>query len=112
MKIRGSVGLTGDDSVGGWQWMESYLSNSDTKNAYFGKDPSKNTGLTYGKVVNPNLTWEKALSYDVGIDMNFFKNWHFTFDYWFRKSYDILDNRQATLPTTYSRDMPAENYGK
>lgn len=39
-------------------------------------------------------------------------NWHFTFDYWFRKSYDILDNRQATLPTTYSRSMPAENYGK
>ena len=112
MKIRGSVGLTGDDSVGGWQWMESYLSNSDTKHAYFGTDPSKNVGLTYGKVVNPNLTWEKALSYDLGLDMNFLDHWHFTGDYWFRKSYDILDNRQATLPTTYSRDMPAENYGK
>lgn len=112
LKLRGSVGLTGDDSVGGWQWMESYLSNNDTKHAYFGKDPSKNTGLTYGKVVNPNLTWEKALSYDIGVDMNFLNNWHFTMDYWFRKSYDILDNRQATLPTTYSRDMPAENYGK
>lgn len=112
LKLRGSVGLTGDDSVGGWQWMESYLSNSDTKNAYFGKDPSKNTGLTYGKVVNPNLTWEKALSYDLGLDMNFLNHWHFTADYWFRKSYDILDNRQATLPTTYSRDMPAENYGR
>lgn len=109
MKIRGSVGLTGDDSVGGWQWQESYKQDGS---AYFGQDPSRSLGLTYGSVVNPNLTWEKALSYDVGLDMNFLDNWHLTFDYWFRKSYDILDNRKATLPTTYSRDMPAENYGK
>lgn len=109
MKIRGSVGLTGDDSVGGWQWQESYKQDGS---AYFGEEPSKSLGLTYGSVVNPDLTWEKALSYDVGLDMNFLNNWHFTFDYWFRKSYDILDNRKATLPTTYSRDLPAENYGK
>lgn len=109
LKLRGSVGLTGDDSVGGWQWQESYKQDGS---AYFGQDPSKSLGLTYGSVVNPNLTWEKALSYDIGVDMNFLNNWHFTMDYWFRKSYDILDNRQATLPTTYSRDMPAENYGK
>ena len=109
LKLRGSVGLTGDDSVGGWQWQESYKQDGS---AYFGLDPSKSLGLTYGSVVNPNLTWEKALSYDIGVDMNFLNNWHFTMDYWFRKSYDILDNRQATLPTTYSRDMPAENYGK
>ena len=109
MKIRGSVGLTGDDSVGGWQWQESYKQDGS---AYFGQEPSKSLGLIYGSVVNPDLTWEKALSYDIGLDMNFFDNWHFTFDYWFRKSYDILDNRKATLPTTYSRDMPAENYGK
>lgn len=109
MKIRGSVGLTGDDSVGGWQWQESYKQDGS---AYFGTNPSKSLGLTYGSVVNPNLTWEKALSYNVGLDMNFLDHWHFTGDYWFRKSYDILDNRKATLPTTYSRDMPAENYGK
>lgn len=109
LKLRGSVGLTGDDSVGGWQWQESYKQDGS---AYFGQDPSKSLGLTYGSVENPNLTWEKALSYDIGVDMNFLNNWHFTMDYWFRKSYDILDNRQATLPTTYSRDMPAENYGK
>lgn len=68
MKIRGSVGLTGDDSVGGWQWQESYKQDGS---AYFGEEPSKSLGLTYGSVVNPNLTWEKALSYDVGLDMNF-----------------------------------------
>lgn len=113
MKIRGSVGLTGDDSVGGWQWQESYKSSGDDiKNAYFGKNPSKVAGMSYGSVVNPNLTWEKALNYNVGLDMSFLDHWNLSADYWFRKSYDILDNRQATLPTTFSRDMPAENYGK
>lgn len=112
LKLRGSVGLTGDDTVGGWLWQESYKSTSDEKDAYFGKDPSRSVGITYGSVVNPNLTWEKALSYDVGVDMNFLDHWNVSADYWFRKSYDILDNRQAVLPSTFSLTMPAENYGK
>lgn len=109
LKLRASIGLTGDDSVGGWQWMDSYTTG---ESVYFGTNPSRNQGLTYGTVSNPYLTWEKALSYNVGIDINFLDHWHLTADYWFRKSYDILDNRQTTLPTTYSRNMPAENYGK
>ena len=65
MKLRGSIGLTGDDSVGGWQWQESYTAvklndNNNVLPAYFGKNPSKHVGLNYGNVVNPNLTWEKA----------------------------------------------------
>lgn len=110
MKLRGSVGLTGDDSVGGWQWMDSYKITD--KPFFFGTTPSKSVGLTYGTVSNPNLTWEKALSYNVGLDMNFLNHWTFSADYWYRKSFDILDNRKQTLPASYSRDMPAENYGK
>ena len=113
LKLRGSVGLTGDDSVGGWQWQESYIATGDKiKSAYFGKTPTRLAGMGYGTVVNPNLTWEKALSYNVGLDANFLDHWNLSLDYWYRKSYDILDNRMQTLPTTYSREMPAENYGK
>lgn len=110
LKLRGSAGLTGDDSVGGWQWQESYKSTN--KPAFFGKNPSKSVGLVYGSVVNPNLSWEKSLSYDVGAEMRFFDHWNVTADYWSRKTFDILDNRQAILPTTFSLTMPAENYGK
>ncbi|MEN5054133.1 SusC/RagA family TonB-linked outer membrane protein [Sphingobacterium kitahiroshimense] len=109
LKLRGSVGLTGNDAVGGWQWQQSYQSGSS---AYFGTSPSRSVGLTYGNVVNPNLTWEKALSYNFGVDMNFLKKWNLSADYWFRNSYDILGNRQNTLPSTYSLSMPAENYGE
>ncbi|GAA0886712.1 TonB-dependent receptor [Sphingobacterium siyangense subsp. cladoniae] len=109
LKFRGSVGLTGNDAVGGWQWQESYQAGSS---AYFGTSPSQSVGLGYGSVVNPNLTWEKALSYNAGVDMNFLKNWNFSLDYWYRNSYDILRNRQTTLPSTFSLTMPAENYAK
>ena len=109
LKLRGSVGLTGNDAVGGWQWQESYNGGSS---AFFGTSPAKSVGLTYGSIVNPNLTWEKTLTYDVGIDMNFLNNWNLTFDYWYSNTYDILGNRQVSLPTTFSQSMPAENYGE
>ncbi len=109
LKIRASMGLTGNDSVGGWQWQESYQSGTP---AYFGTSPSKSMGITYGSVVNPKLTWEKALSYNVGVDMRILQGWNMSVDYWFRNSYDILGDRKNTLPTTFSLTMPKENYGK
>lgn len=109
LKLRASVGLTGNDAVGGWQWQESYKSGNS---AYFGASPSKFVGITYGNVVNPKLTWEKAISYNIGTDINFLDNWTFSGDYWYRNSYDILGNRQNTLPSTFSLSMPAENYGE
>ena len=109
LKLRASVGLTGNDSVGGWQWQESYKSGSS---AYFGSSPSKSVGITYGSVINPNLTWEKALSYNVGADVNFLNHWTVSADYWYRNSYDILGSRQNTLPNSFSLTMPAENYGE
>ncbi len=109
MKFRASIGLTGNDAVGGWQWQESYQSGNS---AYFGTSPSRSVGITYGNVVNPNLTWEKALSYNFGLDMNFMQHMNLAVDYWFRDSYDILGNRQNSLPSTFSMSMPAENYGQ
>jgi len=62
--------------------------------------------------VNKNLTWEKALTYNIGADVNFMKHWSSSLEYWFKKSYDILGSRNATLPTTFSQSMPDENYGQ
>lgn len=109
LKLRASVGLTGNDAVGGWQWQYYY---KEGKSAYYGKTPSKLYGLKYGDVVNEDLTWEKSLSWNVGVDMNLATNWNVSADYWYRNTYDILGNRQATLPTTFSMGMPAENYGQ
>lgn len=108
LKLRASVGLTGNDAIGGWQWQESYT----TGDSYmFGENLSKYYGLRYGSLVNPYLTWEKSLSYNVAADYEFLGHLHGSLEYWYKHTYDILGNRQNTLPTTFSRTMPAENYG-
>lgn len=109
LKLRVSAGLTGNDAVGGWQWQESYKQGNS---AYFGTDPRTATGITYGSVVNKNLTWEKALTYNAGADVTFLKNWTATLEYWNRKSYDILGQRTLSVPPTFSLSLPPENYGE
>ncbi|OJV12310.1 MAG: SusC/RagA family TonB-linked outer membrane protein [Dyadobacter sp. 50-39] len=109
LKLRVSAGLTGNDAVGGWQWQESYKQGTS---AFFGTEPKTATGITYGSVVNPNLTWEKALTYNAGADVSFLKNFTATVEYWNRKSYDILGSRTLSVPPTFSLSLPPENYGK
>lgn len=109
VKLRASVGLTGNDSVGGWQWQESYKQGSS---AYFGTSPSPSVGVKYGSIVNPNITWEKTKSYNFGVEVDFLKHWTATVEYWMQDTYDILGSRNASVPTSFSGTLPAENYGE
>lgn len=117
LKLRVSAGLTGNDAIGwlngspvltSWLWQESYKQGTS---AYFGTEPKTAAGITYGSVVNKNLTWEKALTYNAAADISFLKNWTATVEYWNRKSYDILGPRSLSIPPTFSLTLPAENYG-
>lgn len=109
LKLRGSVGITGNDFVGGWQWQQSYQNGSS---AYFGNDGKTNAGITYGPIVNEGLTWEKTLSYNAGLDVNFLEHFNATLDLYQVKTYDILGQRIASVPPTFSRTLPSANYGE
>lgn len=118
LKLRASIGLTGNDDVIGWQWMESYkMGNS----AYLGMSPTKNPGIKLGGIVNPDVTWEKTLSYNIGVDLYFMQNFSLTTDFWYKNTYDILGERILSLPTSFGfskveasgeKYMPKENYGE
>ncbi len=107
LKLRASVGLTGSDAVGGWQWLEKY---NPASGFYFGNGNTK--GVSYGGVTNKDLTWEKTLAYNVGVDSRLFKDFSVTAEYWFRNTYDILGRRILSLPSTLGANLPAENYGE
>ena len=97
--------MLGNDAVGGWQWQQNYSLNSG---AYFGE---LSNGLSAGVVPNPNITWEKSLSYNGGLDAALFKNrLSLSVEGFFKHTYDILGDRLASLPTTFGAKMPAENY--
>lgn len=109
LKLRASAGITGNDAVGGWQWQQSYVTGS----TYYLGSPSASpvVGIKYGSLVNPGLTWEKNLNYNIGLDYELIKHLSGVVDLWFTHNYDILGSRQNVLPTTFSLTMPSENYG-
>lgn len=109
LKLRASVGILGNDNIGRWQWQERYVPSSGY---YFGENPSSVKGITYGGIVNPNLTWEKSLNYNYGVDLAFANKINITAEYWTKKQTDILGPRNASVPSSFGGNMPAENYGE
>jgi TonB-linked SusC/RagA family outer membrane protein len=107
LKLRASAGLLGNDAVGGWQWLQSYKL---VDGAQFG---TLSNGLEANVIPNEDITWEKSLTYNIGIDAGFLKNkLMFNLDMFYKNTYDILGTRVASLPTTFGASMPEENYAE
>lgn len=109
LKLRASIGLTGNDAVGGWQWQQLYRAGNS---AYFGTDNAISPGITYGVLPNEKLTWEKSLTYNVGLDLGFLSDFTLSGEYYYTNTYDILGARSLAVPPTFSLELPAENYGE
>ena len=128
MKLRASVGLVGNDKVGGERFM--YLSDPWNPNINtvvarginigqeqgfgynFGKD---NTYISYGaheiSKNNPLVTWEKALKQNYGLDINLFnEKLSLTTDRYYEYRYDILLQDQ-TAPDLIGFNVPYANLG-
>lgn len=105
LKLRASVGLLGNDAVGQFQWLQSY------NIGYGGIFNSQSLGLEPGVLANRDITWEKSLNYNAGLDARFLDNkMSFKLDMFFRHTYDILGSRQLSVPSTLGASLPDENY--
>jgi len=65
-KIRSSYGLTGNDGIGNYQYMETFAATSQTYNY--------NSGLYANRLGNPNFSWETNKKFEVAAELNFFNN--------------------------------------
>jgi len=105
LKLRGSIGLLGNDAVGNFQWLQSY---NILPGAIFDE---QSFGLEQGVLSNRSITWEKSLSYNGGVDAQFLDNkMNMKFDLFYRHTYDILGSRQLSIPSTLGATLPDENY--
>lgn len=106
LKLRASEGLLGNDAVNPFQYQESY---NVTNGPLFGAA----TNAIYSSVYpNPNITWERTRSMNLGIDAGFLNNkLTLQADYFTRHTYDMLLARQLTVPATFGFTLPYENYG-
>jgi TonB-linked SusC/RagA family outer membrane protein len=107
LKLRFSVGLLGNDAVGAFQWLQNY--SLGTGAAFDGVTVS----LREGTLANRAITWEKSLNYNAGIDAMFWKDMlNLKLDAFYRHTYDILETRIRSIPTTFGASLPDENYAE
>ncbi len=111
LKIKGSYGLVGNDSIGGPSFMfdQTYPYASSY---YFGTNNSAFNSIVQGILANPNVTWEKEKSYNIGIEAKIMKNIGFTFDFFNRDRYDILVQPLVSDPDFKGYTKPYLNQGK
>ncbi len=106
LKLRGSVGLLGNDAISAFQFQSNYTAGSSY---VFGNNLLN--GIRAGTPPNPNITWEKALSYNGGLDFGLLDG-KITgeFNYFYRHSYDVFQRRIRVVPGTYGASLSNENY--
>lgn len=96
MKIRGSMGLVGNDKIIINNVLQRFLfrpsSYDETNNVYyFGTNNTPVSGYKESSLGNPDVTWETALKQNIGVDMRFWKSKiRFTADLFKEKRKDIL----------------------
>lgn len=116
LKFRGSYGETGNDQIGNDRFLyRPSAYTSSTGGYFFGEVGSTQTGYTRsveGKLGNPNVTWERAIERNFGVELAFWKNKiRVTADYFNKQRDNILANL-GTVPITVGATLPAYNLGK
>ena len=90
LKLRASVGLLGADNASAFSYLSTY---SQWKNVILanGSTQSINPAYYASGVPNPNLTWEKNLSYNIGFDLDLWRGMlAFEVDGFYNHTFDML----------------------
>ena len=107
LKIRASYGVLGNQNVGNFQYQTTYFNYAS---AYgFNNIPVGGAGTLLS---NRDLTWEKASTFNIGLDAAFFENkLTASFDYFNKVTRDILQPRQD-IPAIFGAATPDFNVAK
>lgn len=106
MKLRASWGINGNERIEQFAY-GAYLEGG--QNYYFGE--TMISGMTPGRIPNPNLKWEESKQTDLGIDLRFLDNAvTFTVDYFHKKTDGML--KEVPLPDYVGKKPPIANVGK
>ncbi len=104
LKIRANYGIQGNENIGYYTYM--YTPYTDHYSvSWDGSQLSTNIGF-YG---NPDLTWEKQATLDLGVDFRLFDRLYGSINYFERVTDDMLF--QVPQPTSTGRPYNWENIG-
>lgn len=107
LKVRASWGQMGNDNVAAFQYLTTYT---------FGYPAILNekiqSGLWLNRTANPNITWEVANTYNIGIEAKFLDFFTFEGDIFYTKRSNILATRNTAIPEYAGLTLPDENIGE
>ena len=111
LKLRGGVGLTGTSAVSAYQYLNS-MSISDGNAVVIGGVGQQS--IYTSSVANPNISWEKNLNYNVGVDATFWGGLlGIEADVFYTYKFDMLASASGAYPPSVGGYFPAwENKNK
>nr|WP_199077800.1 TonB-dependent receptor [Pedobacter sp. ASV19] len=114
LKFRASWGLMGNDAVAQYLYVTRYQLVQNPENySYFGENYTEAKNLYLSATPNPNITWEKQDTRNIGFDAAFLSNkLTVSFDAFRFLRRDILAQRNASVPQYTGLSLPPENIGK
>lgn len=71
LKIRGTLGLTGNNNVKPWKWARLYTAATDKGMAFGNNGGNYTIGITPDADPNRDLTWDRTIQRNLGFDMSF-----------------------------------------
>lgn len=104
LKLRGGIGLTGTSAVSAYAFLNT-LTISKNNTTVFGGTGQKSVYSTL--VANPDLTWEKNLNYNAGVDASFWGGkLGAEFDVFYTYKYDMLAAVKGQYPSSMGGYFP------
>lgn len=109
LKLKANVGITGDDRVDTRLWQDRFL--IDVTNGYLYGSSTQNA-LNRSRLANPDITWEKKRTINIGLETTMFDNkLDFTVEVFQNRSYNQFDlGGNNSFPLYFGTAAPIINY--
>ena len=105
LKLRGSYGELGNQGVGGYY---PYIASMDMGMSWYIMEGERIQFISPAGLISPTLTWEKARTTNIGIDVGLFnQKLVFEFDKYTRATLDML--MRISYPQLLGTTAPQEN---
>ncbi|WP_236973529.1 SusC/RagA family TonB-linked outer membrane protein [Membranihabitans maritimus] len=107
LKFKFSWGITGNNSIGNY----AAIGGMSTSSYLFGTNETITPGLFPSSISNPNLSWEKTTSTNIGLDLGVFGNrFSLGIDFYNNLTNDLL--LRVPVPTITGFSDERQNYGE
>ncbi|SDK56327.1 TonB-linked outer membrane protein, SusC/RagA family [Pedobacter sp. ok626] len=110
LKIRASWGKLGNQNIGNSYAGQDILGLGGSQTNYIFNNLD-NVGAAISVIANKDLSWEETEQTNIGLDLQFLKDFSLTADYYIKKTNKIL--LQLPISSTFGfTDVPYQNAGK